>query len=52
MVLEMPHGSVLRIEPVKIRRDEADWGCVAENGVGDAAVALANLQIYDVGQSE
>lgn len=40
-------GSVLRIEPVRSGRDGASYECVAENGVGEAAVADAVLTVYE-----
>ena len=52
MILPMPHGSVLRIEPVKIRRDESDFECVASNSEGPDAIASASLEIYMEGQGE
>lgn len=48
----MPHGSVLRIEPVKSKRDDSVLECVADNGVGEAAVATAKLDVYPEGQGE
>jgi len=42
----MPHGSVLRVEPVKSRRDDSVVECVADNGIGEPAVASANLDVY------
>ena len=50
MILPMPYGSVLRIEPVKLRRDEADFDCVARNDEGEEDVASATLEIYMEGQ--
>ena len=50
MIMDMPHGSVLRIEPVRIRRDESDFECVAENGIGVPKIAKAQLVIYTEGQ--
>jgi len=51
--LNMPHGSVLRIEPVKASRDDDDSvECVADNGIGEAASAAARLDIYPEGQGE
>jgi len=51
--LNMPHGSVLRIEPVKATRDDDDAvECVADNGVGEAATATAQLDIYHEGHGE
>ena len=40
-------GALLRIEPVRAQRDEAQYECVAENGVGDAVAADAMLKVYD-----
>ncbi|XP_049808964.1 tyrosine-protein phosphatase Lar [Schistocerca nitens] len=40
-------GSLLRIEPVRVQRDEAAYECYAENGVGDAVSATANLVVYE-----
>jgi netrin-G3 ligand len=40
-------GALLRIEPVRAQRDEAQYECVAENGVGDAVAADAMLTVYD-----
>ncbi|KAL3869071.1 hypothetical protein ACJMK2_041797, partial [Sinanodonta woodiana] len=42
---KMPHGSVLRIEPVKARKDGSDFTCVAENEYGRAE-ANVSLTIY------
>ena len=46
----MPHGSVLRIEPVRARRDDALFECVADNGIGEPATASATLEIYPEGE--
>ena len=46
VVVDMPHGSVLRVEPVKSRRDDSVVECVADNGIGEPAVASANLDVY------
>ena len=46
----MPHGSFLRIEPVKARRDDTSAvECVADNQMGHPAVAAATLTIYPEG---
>lgn len=37
----------MRIEPVRPVRDEAQYECVAENGVGDAVNAFASLQVFE-----
>uniref|UniRef100_A0A8D8LSC0 protein-tyrosine-phosphatase n=1 Tax=Cacopsylla melanoneura TaxID=428564 RepID=A0A8D8LSC0_9HEMI len=42
-----PGGSLLRIEPVRVARDDATYECVAENGVGDAVSAEASLTVYE-----
>ncbi|UYV73147.1 PTPRD [Cordylochernes scorpioides] len=45
-VKETPSGnSVLRIEPVRAGRDDAEYECVAENGVGEPARAHASLTV-------
>ena len=50
--VEMPHGSVLRIEPVKYHRDDSAFECVAENGIGEPVTASAQLSVYQDGQCE
>jgi len=52
MTVEMPHGSVLRIEPVKPRRDDSEFECVADNGVGEPATASSRLDVYPEGESK
>ena len=49
---EMPHGSVLRIDPVNYRRDGSDFSCVAENGIGQPVEAVAHLTVYQAGERE
>ena len=44
---EFPGGSLLRIEPVRKKREENEFECVAENGVGDAVTSTAKLEVYD-----
>ena len=46
VVVDMPHGSVLRVEPVKSRRDDSVVECVADNGIGEPGVASAKLDVY------
>ncbi|XP_037294802.1 tyrosine-protein phosphatase Lar isoform X3 [Manduca sexta] len=41
------NGAVLRIEPVRVQRDDATYECVAENGVGDAVTAVATLTVFE-----
>ena len=48
----MPHGSVLRIEPVKANRDDTTFECEADNGIGEPAVASATLTVYPEGAGE
>jgi hypothetical protein len=40
-------GSLLRIEPVRKKREDSEFECVAENGVGDPVSAKATLEVYD-----
>ena len=51
-VIEIPHGSVLRIEPAKARRDDGTIECVADNGAGEPATALAKVEVYAEGLGE
>ena len=44
-VIKLPKGSILRIEPVKYIRDDAEIECVAENSVGDNISAKARLEV-------
>ncbi|KAL5017103.1 hypothetical protein ScPMuIL_006692 [Solemya velum] len=46
MVQSMPHGSVLRIEPVIARKDNAVFTCIADNGIDEPARANASLHVY------
>ncbi|XP_076649088.1 tyrosine-protein phosphatase Lar isoform X4 [Halictus rubicundus] len=39
--------ALLRIEPVKANRDNTHYECLAENGVGDAVSAEAQLTVYE-----
>lgn len=45
---KLAENSVLRIEPVRLGRDNATFECVAENGVGDAVSEFATLTVYEV----
>jgi len=49
MVIPMPHGSVLRLESAKSKRDDSVVECVAENQLGDPATASASLSVYPEG---
>ena len=51
-VIEIPHGSLLRIEPAKSRRDDGTVECVADNGSGDPVVASATVEVYAEGLGE
>lgn len=51
-VITIPHGAVLRVNPVSARRDDGLIDCVAENGLGDPATASATLQVYAEGLGE
>ena len=49
--VNMPHGNVLRVEPVRAARDhDNSVECVADNGVGEPATAAATLSVYPEGQ--
>jgi len=48
-VLAVAHGAVLRVTPVSARRDDGAVECIAENGLGDPAVASATLHVYPDG---
>ena len=52
LIVDMPHGSVLRIEPVRANKDNSDFQCVADNGIGEPATANANLEVYPEGESK
>ena len=45
IVVDVPGGSILSIEPVKYQRDEANYECVAENPAGDIISATAKLSV-------
>nr|XP_012139448.1 PREDICTED: tyrosine-protein phosphatase Lar isoform X6 [Megachile rotundata] len=47
LVHNYENGALLRIEPVKSIRDNTLYECVAENGVGDAVSAEAQLKVYE-----
>ncbi|XP_020288958.1 tyrosine-protein phosphatase Lar isoform X7 [Pseudomyrmex gracilis] len=46
-VHQYENGALLRIEPVKPARDNTMYECLAENGVGDAVSAEAQLNGYE-----
>ncbi|ESO86619.1 hypothetical protein LOTGIDRAFT_128794, partial [Lottia gigantea] len=45
IIEESPHLTVLRIDPVKSKKDDAVFTCVADNGLGEAR-ANATLQVF------
>ena len=47
LISDFEGGSLLRIEPVRKKRDEGEVECVAENAHGDPVSAKAQLRIYD-----
>ncbi|XP_071560755.1 tyrosine-protein phosphatase Lar isoform X5 [Temnothorax nylanderi] len=47
VVHQYENGALLRIEPVKPGRDNTNYECLAENGVGDAVSAEATLTGYE-----
>ena len=47
LISDFEGGSLLRIEPVRKKRDEGEVECVAENAHGDPVTAKASLTIYD-----
>ncbi|KZC05677.1 Receptor-type tyrosine-protein phosphatase delta, partial [Dufourea novaeangliae] len=47
LVQNYENGALLRIEPVKPGRDNTQYECLAENGVGDAVSAEAQLKVYE-----
>ena len=47
MISEWIGGSLLRVEPTRRQEDQAEFQCVAENGVGDPVSAKAYIRVYD-----
>ncbi|XP_071869814.1 tyrosine-protein phosphatase Lar isoform X6 [Bombus fervidus] len=47
LVHNYENGALLRIEPVRPVRDNTLYECLAENGVGDAVSAEAQLRVYE-----
>ena len=47
LISDFEGGSLLRIEPVRKKRDEGEVECVAENAHGDPVSAKAALTIFD-----
>jgi len=45
-VIDIAGGSVLRVSPVRARRDDGVLTCVAYNGVSQRDTAAANIRIY------
>lgn len=42
-VIDLPNGSILRVEPVRPGRDNATYECIAENGIGEPVRGQAEL---------
>jgi len=51
MVLNVTEGSILRIDPARARRDDGILECRAENGIGEAAIATAKIDVYAENQT-
>lgn len=49
-IYEAPNLTVLRVDPVRARRDDNVFTCVADNGLGEAR-AEATLHIYEKDES-
>ena len=47
LISDFDGGSLLRIEPVRKKRDEGEVECVAENAHGDPVSAKAALTVFD-----
>lgn len=46
-IYDFPGGSVLRIEPVRKKRDDYTFKCVARNNVGEPAISEAKIKVLD-----
>lgn len=44
-VIDLPDGSILRVEPVRPGRDNATYECIAENGIGEPVRGQAELTV-------
>ncbi|XP_078318089.1 receptor-type tyrosine-protein phosphatase delta-like isoform X3 [Crassostrea virginica] len=51
-VLDMPYGSVLRIDPVRHKDSGGYFTCVAENGVGEPVKSTGHLKVYSISREE
>ncbi|KAK7590305.1 hypothetical protein V9T40_001918 [Parthenolecanium corni] len=47
MNFTQPGISLLKIEPVRLQRDNATYECIAENGVGDPVSVEATLTVIE-----
>ena len=47
MITDWVGGSLLRVEPTRRQENQAEFQCVAENGVGDPVSAKAYIRVYD-----
>lgn len=46
-IQNIPGGSVLRIDPVRVAKDNASYECLAENGVGEPVRASFTLYVLE-----
>ena len=47
LISDFEGGSLLRIEPVRKKKEAGEYECVAENGNGDPVTATATLTVYE-----
>ena len=47
LISDFEGGSLLRIEPVRKKKESGMYECVAENGNGDPVAVEAELTVYD-----
>ena len=47
LISDFDGGSLLRIEPVRKKKESGTYECVAENGNGDPVSVEAELTVYD-----
>jgi hypothetical protein len=47
LISDFEGGSLLRIEPVRKKKEAGKYECVAENGNGDPVTATATLTVHE-----
>jgi hypothetical protein len=47
LISDFEGGSLLRIEPVRKKKESGEYECVAENGNGDPVTATATLTVHE-----